>query len=80
VGDPHEAARRVGVLAGSYGDIAREPLVATILWWQDRCWRGIAEKAAAGEPAMVRLRDLGVVEAVQAAYGWTAANRTTLAA
>jgi hypothetical protein len=79
VADPVEAARRVGVLAGAYGGIAREPLVETILWWQDRCWRGIAEKAAAGEPAMVRLRDLGTVEAVRAAYDWTAAHRSTLA-
>jgi Phosphotransferase enzyme family len=80
VTDAAEAARRVGVLAGAYGGIAREPLVDTILWWQDRCWRGIAEKADAGEPAMVRLRDLGTVEAVRAAYHWTAANREVLAA
>jgi hypothetical protein len=78
--DPVEAARRVGVLAGAYGGIAPQPLVETILWWQDRCWRGIAEKADAGEPAMVRLRDRGAVEAVRAAYDWTAANRLTLAA
>ncbi len=78
--DPAEAARRVGVLAGAYGGIAREPLLETILWWQDRCWRGIAEKAGAGEPAMVRLRDLGAVEAVRAAYDWTAANREALVA
>jgi hypothetical protein len=78
--DPVEAARRVGVLAGAYGGIAREPLIETILWWQDRCWRGIAEKAAAGEPAMVRLRDLGAVEDVRAAYDWTAAHLSTLAA
>lgn len=44
--------------------------------------RGIAAKAAAGEPtgepAMVRLRDGGVVEAVRADQEWTAAHRTML--
>ena len=66
------AARRVRIVADAYGwgDLPR--LMETVLWWQDRCWRGIADGAGAGVPAMVRLRDAGVVEAVQAAYGWTA--------
>jgi aminoglycoside phosphotransferase (APT) family kinase protein len=78
--DPADAARQIGIVADAYGGIARDALVETILWWQDRCWRGIAEQADAGEPAMVRLRDLGAVEAVRTAYNWTAAHRETLAA
>jgi len=80
IGDVAGAAGQIGVVADAYGGIARDALVETILWWQDRCWRGIAERADAGEPAMVRLRDLGTIEAVRTAYEWTAAHRETLAA
>ena len=76
--DPDRAAAQVRLVADAYGLDERDELVATVLWWQDRCWRGIAEKAAAGEPAMVRLRDGGVVEAVRADHEWTAAHRGTL--
>lgn len=51
--------------------------MATILWWQDRCARGIEAGADAGDPAMVRLRDHGVVRDVRAAHGWTLAHRDT---
>jgi len=34
----------------------RGGIVDVIMWWQDRCWRGIRAGAAAGDPAMVRLR------------------------
>ncbi|WP_369227998.1 hypothetical protein AB5J52_47895 [Streptomyces sp. R39] len=48
----------------------RHRLVSTVLWWQDRCWRGIEAQADAGDAAMVRLRDAGAVRQVQAAYQW----------
>jgi hypothetical protein len=52
--------------------------VDVIMWWQDRCWRGIQTAAAAGDPAMVRLRDDGAVREVRAAFGWVAENRAEL--
>ncbi|TDC07884.1 trifolitoxin immunity protein, partial [Streptomyces sp. 8K308] len=61
VADPAEAGRRMRLVADGYGLADRRELVATVLWWQDRCWRGIRAAAEAGNPAMVRLRDAGVV-------------------
>jgi hypothetical protein len=74
VTDLAEARRRLWLVADAYGLSAEERprLVGTILWWQDRCWRGIEAAARAGEPAARRLRDSGAVEEVRAAHGWTA--------
>lgn len=74
-----DAARRVRVVADAYGWGDLSLLVETVVWWQDRCWRSIAAGAAEGVPAMVRLRDAGVVEAVRAAYGWTVRHAARLA-
>jgi len=58
--------------------------VDVIMWWQDRCWRGIQAGADAGDPAMVRLRDDGAVRddgamrEVRAAFEWVAAHRSEL--
>jgi len=76
--DPTEAARRVRLVADAYGLTDRADLVETILWWQDRCWRGIDARADAGDPAMARLRDDGAVRGVRAARDWTAAHRHLL--
>ncbi|AGZ42561.1 type 11 methyltransferase [Actinoplanes friuliensis DSM 7358] len=76
--DVAEAARRVRVVADAYGWVDLPLLVETVLWWQDRCWRGIAAGADDGVPAMVRLRDAGVVESVRAAYAWTLERRAEL--
>jgi hypothetical protein len=77
--DVARARRLVGVIADAYGPVAGRPaLVETILWWQDRCWRGIDAAADAGEPAMVRLRELGAVADVRAAYDWTNRHRSAL--
>jgi len=76
VTDIDEAARLVRVVADGYGLADRAGLVETILWWQDRCWRGIEAAAEAGKPAMVRLRELGAVDEVRAAYEWTARHLT----
>ena len=76
VPDVDEAARLVRVVADAYGLADRGVLVDTILWWQDRCWRGIEAAAEAGEPAMVRLRELGAADEVRAQYEWTARHLT----
>ena len=78
VTDVAEAGRRLRLVADGYGLTDRGDLVATVLWWQDRCWRGIEAQAEAGDPAMVRLRDSGVVEEVRAAYHWVSAHRDAL--
>ena len=76
--DPHRAGRQVRLVAEAYGLGERGELVDTVLWWQERCWRGIAAKAAAGDPAMSRLRDGGAVEAVRADQDWTATHHDVL--
>lgn len=51
-----EVIRQDGVIRVK--DLLRSPalrhgargLLETILWWQDRCWRGIEAKAAAATP------------------------------
>ena len=47
---PALAGRRMRLICDAYGLTDRGGLVETILWWQDRCWRGIDAKAAAGRP------------------------------
>jgi hypothetical protein len=80
VADAAEAARLVRLMADAYGLDDRDQLLDTILWWQDRCWRGIEAGAASGVPAMVRLRDAGAADEVRAAYDWTARHADVLAA
>ncbi len=70
VQDVPQAASLIGLVCDVYGGLSPGEVVDTILWWQDRCWRGIVAAADAGEPAMVRLRDTGVVDQVRAAYAW----------
>lgn len=72
---------RLDVVMGSYrwaGSAAE--VVDAMLWWQDRCWRGIEAKAASGDPAMTRLRDSGAARQVRDAFGWVASHRAGLAA
>ncbi len=52
----------------------------TILWWQDRCWRGIQAGAAAGDPAMTRLHDSGAAQQVRQQRAWVTRHRTELQA
>jgi hypothetical protein len=72
------AARQVRAIADAYGLDNQSTLVDTILWWQDRTWRGIEAEASAGVAAAVRLRALGHVASVRDQYSWTAANRAAL--
>ncbi|SHF12365.1 phosphotransferase [Streptoalloteichus hindustanus] len=78
--DLPEAARRLRLLCDSYGLADRTRVLDTVLWWQDRCWRGIEAGADTGDAAMVRLRDAGAVSSVRAAHDWVAAHRTELSA
>lgn len=78
VTDTGEAARKIRLIRDAYGLHRHAPLIETILWWQDRCWRGIQAGALTGDPAAVRLRDAGAIEDVRAAYQWVADNRGRL--
>ncbi|WP_395576904.1 phosphotransferase [Streptomyces sp. BK79] len=78
VTDVEEAARRLRLIVDSYELADRQRLVSTILWWQDRCWRGIESQADAGDVAMARLRDAGAVRHVRAAYRWVSDHRSAL--
>ncbi|WP_367318576.1 phosphotransferase [Streptomyces sp. HUAS ZL42] len=78
VADVDEAARRMRLIADGYELSDRQHLVPTVLWWQDRCWRGIEAEADAGDVAMVRLREAGVVREVQAASQWVSDHRGEL--
>ena len=74
------AARGIRLACDAYGLADRRRVVDVILWWQDRCWRGIEAGAAAADPAMAGLRDAGAVREVQSAYRWVAAHGGELAA
>ncbi|MFF3371401.1 phosphotransferase [Streptomyces sp. NPDC002680] len=78
VTDVEKTARRMRLIVDSYELPDRQRLVPTILWWQDRCWRGIETQADAGDVAMTRLRDAGVVRHVRSAYRWVSDHRSAL--
>jgi hypothetical protein len=72
------AARGIRLICDAYRLDGRDEIVDVIMWWQDRCWRGIQAGAGASDPAMVRLRDGGAVREVRAAFEWVAAHRSEL--
>jgi len=78
IGNPAAAVSGMRVMCDAYGLADRTDLVATIMWWQERCWRGIESGAAAGDPAYTRLRAAGVVDEVQAAWSWVRSRRREL--
>ncbi len=78
--DPTDAARRVRLICDAYGLADRTAVVGTIMWWQERCWRGIEVGAAAGQSAMMRLQDAGATRAVRGQQEWTARHRAVLEA
>ena len=78
--DVADAGRRMRLICDAYGLSDRTDLLETILWWQDRCWRGIDAKAAAGDPAMIRLREAGAAQSVRDAFDWVSGHRAELAA
>ena len=72
------AARGIRLICDAYRLDGRDEIVDVIMWWQDRCWRGIQAGAVAGDPAMVRLRNDGAVLKVRAAFRWVAGHRAEL--
>jgi hypothetical protein len=82
LGDPtlHGCRELLQTICTAYGDFDRTELVETILWWQDRCWRGIESAAASGDVAMTRLRDLGAPAKIRAAYDWVRRHQADLEA
>ncbi len=78
--DVAAAGRGLRLICDAYGLDDRASLIDAIIWWQDRCWRGIEAGAAAGDPAMARLRDRGAADSVRAAAGWVGRHRAGLAA
>ncbi|KPI15615.1 aminoglycoside phosphotransferase [Actinobacteria bacterium OK074] len=76
--DVEETARRMRLIADGYELPDRQHLVSTILWWQDRCWRGIETQANAGDAAMARLRDTGAVRQIRTAHQWLSDHRAAL--
>ncbi len=73
-------ARLMRSMCDAYGLHDRSLVVETVLWWQDRCWRGIDARADEGDPAMVRLRQMGGVRWVRGDYEWVIRNRDELEA
>jgi hypothetical protein len=78
VDDLTAASQRVRLMCDAYGLVDRGQVVETILWWQDRCWRGINAGAVAGDAAMAGLRAAGAVGTVRAAYDWVRTHRATI--
>jgi len=72
----------IRVIADGYrledGPGGRDDLLPAVLWWQDRCWRGMEAEAAAGHPAMQRLVADGTSTAIREAYNWTASHQHLL--
>ncbi|MGY4772563.1 phosphotransferase family protein [Kribbella sp. CWNU-51] len=65
------------LLAG-YGPADLTALVPTVLWWQSRAADGIDAQAAAGDPAMRHLRDLGVPADIRRTRAWVEAHADEL--
>ncbi|WP_307781827.1 phosphotransferase [Streptomyces sp. MBT65] len=78
--DVPATARRIALLCEAYGLDDTEPLLDTVLWWQDRCALGIEAGAERGERGMAGLRASGVVDDIRGAHDWVAAHRRELGA
>jgi aminoglycoside phosphotransferase (APT) family kinase protein len=78
VDDLVATSHRVRLMCDAYGLADRSRVVETILWWQDRCWRGISAGAEAGDAAMAALRASGAVRSVRAAYDWVLAHQAEI--
>jgi hypothetical protein len=72
------AGRGIQLICDAYRLDGRDEIIDVIMWWQDRCWRGIEAGADAGDPAMIRLRDQGAVRKVRADRGWVGRHRGEL--
>jgi hypothetical protein len=77
--DTGSAARGIQAICDAYRLDGRDEIVDVIMWWQDRCWRGIEAGADAGDPAMAGVRERGAVRDVRAAWDWVRRHRGELA-
>ena len=79
IADAAGAGQLLRLICDAYGLRRRDRLLDAVLWWQDRCWRGILARAADGDPAMIRLRDSGAARSVRDAFDWVTGHRAELA-
>ncbi len=79
VTDITEARRKLTLICDAYGLASRDQLLPTIVWWQDRCWRGIEAGAGQGFPPMARLMRDGISDGIRLAEDWTRAHAAELA-
>ncbi|MEU2042556.1 hypothetical protein [Nocardia niwae] len=80
VRDVSGTATLLRLFCDAYGSDERDELIDTVLWWQERCWHGIETTAAAGDPAMMRLRAAGVPARIRAGRRWVIEHRAELEA
>lgn len=73
--DVAEAARLIRVICDGYGLQDRSEVVPAILWWQDRCRRGIE---SSDDPAMIKLQQHGVPAAIGVAHDWVRTHQRRL--
>ncbi|WP_205325059.1 phosphotransferase [Glycomyces sp. YM15] len=80
VTDLPETARRMRLVADAYGldRHGRARLVDAVLWWQDRCWRGIEAEAAAGDAAKIMLVEMDVPGWIRTTWQWVCDHRSEL--
>ena len=71
---------RLRLMCDAYGLVDRSQVVDSVLWWQDRCWRGIESGAETRDAAMKVLRASGAARSVRAAYDWVLAHRAEIEA
>jgi hypothetical protein len=76
--DPTDSARWLRLICDGYGLADRAELIDTVLWWQQRCWRGIEAEAAAGDPAKRRLLDRGIPAVIRTEHAWVIEHRAIL--
>jgi len=79
IDDVAGAGDRLRVICDAYGFLDRSEVVEAVMWWQDRCWRGIDTAAAGGDLAMVRLRDGGASAVIRSSFEWVREHRRELA-
>ena len=77
---PAVAARQLALICDAYRLADRSALVDMILWWQDRCWRGIEARAAAGDAAMLRILATGAPESIRQDSRWVEQHKAVLQA
>jgi Ser/Thr protein kinase RdoA (MazF antagonist) len=75
---PEVAARRLRTLVDAYGPLDEGALVDEVLARIESSRRGVLERAAAGDPAFVRLERAGHAKAMAAACRYVTSNARTL--